>query len=122
MKAPVCCIILCSLLVASCAPMCDTYKWTYSNEQKRYIDNAFRQPVTFLVTTTEANDAWGRAQAFVGRYGVMKLETVTDFVLHTYNSTGTWAFSYRIVRSPLPNGMTEFNVSCDQLGCSKDEQ
>lgn len=69
-------------------------------------------PTTFTIPKTLAADAWGRAQSWIGKYGSMKIQTVSDFVIETYNPTeSALKYGYSITKTPSTDSV-EINVEC----------
>lgn len=71
---------------------------------------ALRHPLRFRVAKSQGADAWGRAQGFVAKYAGMKVQTVSDYILETYNSHDG-LFAYSVSRSPVGDEY-EFTVDC----------
>lgn len=63
-----------------------------SEAELEYISHVKSFPLTFTVPKEQGQDAWGRAQSFLGRFSSMKLQVVTDFVIQTYNPPRDWGF------------------------------
>jgi len=65
----------------------------------------FKSPseqLEFAIPKIEADDAWGRAQGFIGRFSSKKLLTVTDFVIQTYDPMGcSDEYGYSVIKTPM---------------------
>jgi len=88
-------------------------------EEHAYLERAMAQPLTFMVTPEDSNMKWGVAQAFIAKHASMKIETVSDIVLETYNPYGG-RYGYRVIRTPKKDG-DEFFIVClnDNMFLSK---
>lgn len=74
---------------------------TLSPAQEAYLRKVMATPLTVEMTKTEAVDAWGRAQSFLGQYSSMKIQTATDYVLQTYNPMGSGiSYGYNVTKTP----------------------
>lgn len=102
-------LALCCLLAG-----CATAK-PLTPQQKEYAEKIRNFPTTFSLSTDKAEEAWGRAQSFVGQYSSMKLQTVSPYVIQTYNPTGKGPklvnFGYNVTRAPMGD-KTQFTVQC----------
>ena len=104
-----------SLMFFSCA----TTKTLTPYQQSQYEKIRY-QPTTVSVPNDRFQEAWGRAQSFLARYSSMKMQTVTDYVLDTYNplknSTGTTnmfvAYGYSVSRMLSGGGTNLISVKC----------
>lgn len=76
---------------------------------------------TFTLPNALAGEAWGRAQVFVQKYSSMKIQTVSDYVIETYNTPNTrdvslsginCSFAYSFTRSPNRDSTTTFSIEC----------
>ena len=85
---------------------------TVSPEQQRYLDGIAREPLTFRIPKAQDEEAWGRAQSFLGGYSSMRLPTVTDYVLQTYNPAQSQVdFGYNVTKTPIDARTAEIDVS-----------
>ncbi len=87
-----------------------------------YLQKIRGYPNTFTLPNADAEAAWGRAQVFVSKYSTMKIQTVSDYIVETYNTrtltgndvgfTGIKCdFAYSFTRSPGKDSTT-FTVGC----------
>jgi hypothetical protein len=87
----------------------------YTPEQQQYLNEVNQFPVQFMMPKTAADDAWGRAQSFIGQYGTMKIKLVTDYIIQTYNASdpnqNDFYFAYTITKAPIDQNV-QFNVNC----------
>jgi hypothetical protein len=103
---------------------------TSEQEKKLVAIRAYKS--VFIIPKSESDAAWGRAQVFVSKYSSMKIQTVSDFIIETFNTgaaesadmmNGKYKFAYTITRSPKANDV-EFSVesrsSCDDCNGLKD--
>jgi hypothetical protein len=80
--------------------------------EKAYIQKLNATPSVFSVERSKGDDAWGRAQSFLGRFSSMKLQIATDFVIQTYNPTESEVdYGYSVTKTPIGNNF-EFQVRC----------
>lgn len=80
--------------------------------EKAYLQKVNATPLVFSVERSKGDDAWGRAQSFLGRYSSMKLQIATDFVIQTYNPTEDEVdFGYSVTKTPIGDNF-EFQVGC----------
>lgn len=81
-----------------------------TKEERKYKKEVEDQRTVFFISKDKAEDSWGRAQAFVGRYSSMKVQVATDYIIQTFNPIGTEvAFGYSISKAPVDGGF-EFSV------------
>lgn len=101
-------IVILSLFLLSCASTI-----IYSKEQSDYLVKIRQFPLEFEMPKEQVEEAWGRAQSFIGRYSSMKLQIVTDYVIQTYNPVGIGAeFGYYVTKTPM-GVMVQFTVQCN---------
>jgi hypothetical protein len=100
-------IIISLLSLYSCRPARE-----FTRNQQDYHDRAMQQPLEFSIPKEKAQDAWGRAQAFVAQHSSMKLQIATDYALTTYTPNGgAYNFGYDISRAPIGDS-SSFKVEC----------
>jgi len=107
MKVKISAIILSILFLSFCisAPK-------MTPQEEAYINDVLNTPLTFTVAKDDSEETWGRIQSFVGKYSSMKLQTATDFVLQTYNPTGSVPrYGYTATKTPMGDEV-EFQVDC----------
>ncbi len=78
-------------------------------------------PLQFAVPNKHAEIASGRAQSFVGRFGTMKLQVATDYVVPTYNPDGAGDYAYYGTRTP-GRSVAVFDVGCQTGGTFEGEE
>ena len=44
-----------------------------------YLDRAMASPAEIIVTKAKSEEAWGRAQSFIGRFSDMKIQVGTEY-------------------------------------------
>lgn len=90
--------------------------------QQKALNEAMAQPLEFSVSKSASDAAWGRATEFLASHSSMKLQTTTDYLLQTYNSTtdepdilggtmGHVRYSYSVTRRPDDSAF-KFKVNC----------
>ena len=73
----------------------------FAREEQTYLAKAMPFPLEFTIPKGEADEAWGRAQSFIGRYSSMKLQIATDFIIQTYNPGSLSGFGYYVTKTPM---------------------
>lgn len=82
---------------AVCSPL-----FNFPSEQQAYLERAKSFPFEFIIPKSEADDAWGRAQSFIGRFSSTKLLTVTDFVIQTFDPMDcSDEYGYSVIKTPM---------------------
>lgn len=69
-------------------------------------------PSEFSVPARDIGAAWGRAQSFVAQHANMKMQTVSDYVIETYNPRELGYYGFRIVKTPQRDGSFLIKVTC----------
>jgi hypothetical protein len=85
--------------VMGCEPIRPTLREPQNPGEAAYIEKINRVPLEFTVPKTQAEDVWGRAQAFVGQHSSMKIQIATDYILQTYNPD-CGEFGYYVTKTP----------------------
>ena len=76
--------------------------FNFGSEQQAYLERVKSFPFEFIIPKSEADDAWGRAQSFIGRFSSKKLLIVTDFVIQTYDPMGcSDEYGYSVIKTPM---------------------
>ncbi len=83
-----------SLAAISCASSLQL-----SADEQSSLQLAMDTPLTFVVPRDQSLVSWDRAQEYINRYSSMKLRSVTDSVLVTYDSP-----TYQQVPAPVESG------------------
>lgn len=81
-------------------------------DEEDYLSKVNEFPTEFTIEENDIDNAWGRAQSWIGKYSSMKVQTVTDFIIQTYNPSSD-NYGYYIVKTPVNNDF-EINVSCSK--------
>ena len=103
MRRPSTLLLLCAAVLSGCAASSGMRNLT--PEQQAYVDAMMVEPTRFTIPADSSDAAWGRAQAFVGRYSDLKIQTATDYVIQTYSPTGqNVTYGFNITRTPLARG------------------
>lgn len=94
-----------------------------SADEQSALREAMDTPLTFIVPRDRSLESWDRAQDYINRYSTMKLRSVTDSVLVTYEtpvyqqdpapvqSGSSIRFGYSISRASDPAGI-RITVQC----------
>jgi len=94
-----------------------------SEDEQASLNLAMGTPLTFTVTRDRSLETWDRAHAFVDRYNSMKLRSVSDSVLLTYEpptyeqvpapaaAGSSIRFGYTVARSSVVGGI-QIAVTC----------
>ena len=69
-----------------------------TNEEKTYIEKVKQFPIEFNVSKADINDAWARAQSFLGKYCTQKIKTISDYIIQTDDKHND-GFYYNIVKT-----------------------
>jgi hypothetical protein len=81
-------------------------------EDQAYLDRANAFPLQFRLPHEQAEFAWGRAQSFIARFGDLKIQTATGYVIQTFTSTPqNMGYGYLISRTPIGDD-DAYTVSC----------
>jgi hypothetical protein len=111
---------LLSLAALSCA---SNSLFQLSEDEQALLREAMETPLTFVVPRDRSLETWDRAQDFINRYNSMKLRSVTDSVLVTYDSPtyqevpvpveagSSIRYGYSVSRSSVPDGI-RITVAC----------
>lgn len=101
--------ILIFIIFISCAT---TSMLKLTPEEQTYLEKARAFPLEFTILKSEADEAWGRAQSWVGKFSSMKLQIATDFVIQTYNPGFTDVdFGYYVTKTPMGDNV-QITVKC----------
>ena len=68
-------------------------------------------PSEFRVPAGDVVAAWGRAQSFVAQHSSMKIQTVSDYLIETYNPGAMGQYGFRVVKTPARGDFT-IKVTC----------
>ncbi|TMQ59423.1 MAG: hypothetical protein E6K76_04985 [Candidatus Eisenbacteria bacterium] len=112
-----------SMLVAGVLSCAASSVFQLSGDEQASLHLAMGTPLTFTVPRERSLQTWDRAHAFVDRYASMKLRSVTDSMLVTYDPP-TYAqvpapveagssirFGYTVSRTSLADGI-QIAVTC----------
>lgn len=80
-----------------------------SPEIQAYDKAVREQPRKFTMPTSEAEEAWSRAQQFIGTYSGYKIQVATDYVIQTYTGNSGVRYGYGVTRL-LSGDTTTFDV------------
>ena len=106
MRAILACLAVCVLAACALVPEPTT------PEELAYLERVMACPLTFVIPANETELTWGRIQGFLGKYSSMKIQTVTEYVIETYNPVESEVdFGYSIVRTPVEEGV-EIAIRC----------
>ena len=94
-----------------------------SEDEQASLRLAMETPLTFVVPRDRSLESWDRAQEFINRYNSMKLRSVTDSLLVTYDEPtyqrvpvpvdagSSIRYGYSIGRARDPDGI-RISVQC----------
>lgn len=92
-------ILVCVMLFSSCI---HEVKAPQSLEEQSYLQKVQSFPLRFTIPKSELPDAWGRAQSFISQYSDMKIQTVSNNVIETYNPrSNSIDYGYSITNAPM---------------------
>ena len=82
-------------------------------EDHAYSNRAMMPPLSFSVANDKVADLWGKAQVWITQYGSMKIQTVTDYIIQTYNAVGGYIprYAYSITRTPMGES-SQISINC----------
>jgi hypothetical protein len=81
-------------------------------EETAYLDEAMATPLIFKVPKEKSEEVWGRIQSFIEKFSSMKIQTVSDYLIETYNPKITNIdYGYKAVKT-LVGEEVEFSVNC----------
>jgi hypothetical protein len=86
-----------------------------SPSSEAYLRHTMALSLLFAVPNKHAEIASGRAQSFVGRFGTMKLQVATAYLIQTYNPEGAGDNAYYRTRTP-GRSVAVFDVECQTGG------
>jgi hypothetical protein len=87
---------------------------SYTTEEVDYINQVDSFETTFIVSSPEVSDAWGRAQDWVAQYSSAKIQICTDYVLQTYDpARHSGLFGYDVVKIKNSDGSYTMKVICN---------
>ena len=64
--------------LTGCAAMTGITR-VYTPDETAYLDRAMASPAEIIVTKAKSEEAWGRAQSFIGRFSDMKIQVGTEY-------------------------------------------
>ena len=109
--------LLVSLFILSLTTPVFAFPQPNTSDEVEYMNEVMNTSLEVTVSSAEANDAWGRAQSFVGKYSNMKIQIATDFVIQTYNPEAfSEKYGYYIVKTKNDDGNYSFQVECTGNG------
>lgn len=114
--------LLAALTVVSCAS-----SFELSPNEEAQLKEAMDTPLSFVVPRGQSISTWDRAQEFIDRYSSMKLRSVNDSLITSYENTpmvtnpiqsaSNVRFGYTVSRANDPEGI-RFHVQCTASGKS----
>ena len=76
------------------------------------LARAMATPLTFTVPKDKSDEAWGRVNSFIVKYSTMKVQTVSDYIIQTYNPIDNFhAWGYTANRMTQGDAV-EISVTC----------
>lgn len=74
----------------------------FPREKQAYLERVKSFPLEFTIAWSEADEAWARAQSFIGKFSPTRLQIVTNFVIQTYEPMGcSDDYGYSIIKTPM---------------------
>lgn len=105
-------IVVFAAILAMLLTSCGSVKSAKTPAEQEYLDAAMIHPTTFTIPKSASGDAWGRAQSWIGKYSSMKIQTVSDYVIETYNPTkNELDYGYSVTKTPTTDSV-EIEVKC----------
>jgi hypothetical protein len=86
-------------------------------QEQKYAVAIMAHPLEFTVPLSDDQEVWGRAQYFLNKYGDMKVQVATDFMVETYNPISGGDCGYSVNRLPSKTGVT-FTVNANYKAAS----
>lgn len=85
---------------------CATGPAATSPAEVAYLDGIMKEAVEFDIPKEQGDDAMGRAQVFIAKYGSMKIQTATNNVVDTYNVPQSnvlmpQSYGYKVLRANI---------------------
>lgn len=83
-------------------------------EDNAFCDKAATCPLELIIPKNKAEEAWSRAQTWIARYSSMKIQTVTDFIIQTYNPPDKllpFMYGYSITKTLIGNNV-QISIEC----------
>jgi len=102
------------MLLISCASTSQTSSLKLTPDESEYLGRVDNMPTEFRLAKVEAEDAWGRALSWIGKYSSMKIQNATDYTIATYNPDGNVfnvQYGYSITKAPMGDSV-EISVVC----------
>jgi hypothetical protein len=94
---------------------CTAFVYRPTESDMVYIHKIQNQPNEFGYLKTQDALYWGRAGSFVAQYSSMKIQTANDFIIETYNPSGSlggmFDFGWRIIKTPINNDSNKIQIS-----------
>lgn len=109
-KPFLCFLMFFAVMLGGCASR--IAQMNLNSSQQSELDKSMAFPLEFEIDKTDVGDAWGRAQSFISKNSSMKMQTVTDYVLETYNPTDAGSFAYKVTKTPLKEKV-QISVQCN---------
>jgi hypothetical protein len=86
-----------------------------TSEEKEYLKRAKASPITFLMSKSEAEDAWKRIQSFTSQYSNIKLQTENgDLLVRLNTPTKDHYYGCAVIRTPIQE---KIQISIAYLYC-----
>lgn len=98
---------------------------TVSPQQESALQSQAQATVPHCSSQRQCEGEWAAARDWVVNNCAMKIQTMTDSYIETYNAVGGEpGLACRVTKNPIPSGGYEINiaVSCDNIfGCVPDK-
>ena len=96
------------ILLALVAFACPLNKIT--PEQQAYLNRAMQQPIPVIVSTVQAEEAWGRIQSFIKLCSSRKAQIATDYLIDTYNPADKSDYYFYKAEKKVKGNTVEINL------------
>ena len=113
-------LIFCTLMLASVVPA-----FAMSDADKAVWGASEKVDTSFIVPTAQGAAVMGRAQGLISQWNgfdrgmsVMKIQTVTENLIETYNPTDIGNVGFNVTRTTLPEG-DQISVNTMYLGVTQ---
>ena len=106
-------VVVVCLLAGACGPgLTGRAPAATTPEANAYLARAMAAPLTFTVPKDKSDEAWGRVNSFIVKYSTMKVQTVSDYIIQTYNPIDNFhAWGYTANRMTQGDAV-EISVTC----------
>lgn len=72
----------------------------YTDAQRAYLDRSANSPLDFIASKERSDEAWGRGEAFLGRFATLRIQFATDYVMQAQPPDQYSGAGFSFTRSP----------------------